>query len=67
MKIHWQPTRRMLSRYLDGELAPSESEFVKEHLGRCEACLSEYRKLEAGGHSCLSQSIEICGTDCSNA
>ena len=54
MKIHWRPTRRMLSRYLDGELTSSESDFVKEHLGRCETCLSEYRKLRAAGEAVRS-------------
>jgi hypothetical protein len=30
--------RRLLTRYVDGELAPAERVVVRDHLARCEAC-----------------------------
>jgi predicted anti-sigma-YlaC factor YlaD len=35
-------TRKVLSRYLDGELSPVQMASVREHLARCPQCLEEY-------------------------
>ncbi len=37
----------LLESYLDGELSPTESEGVREHLARCPACAEELRLAEA--------------------
>ena len=33
---------RQLEDYLDRELAPSELEFIRDHLERCKCCASEF-------------------------
>jgi anti-sigma factor RsiW len=37
----------LLESYLDGELSPTETEGVREHLARCPACAAELRLAEA--------------------
>jgi anti-sigma factor RsiW len=37
----------LLESYLDGELTPTETEGVREHLARCPACAAELRLAEA--------------------
>ena len=40
-----EPLREQLSAYIDGELSREEAAAVSTHLGACEACRAEERKL----------------------
>ncbi len=40
-----QDLRRLLSRWLDGELDPAEREAVASHLGDCERCRAEVEQM----------------------